>query len=233
MKNVLVTGASRGIGLEIAKKYFNSKYNVITTSTSKWNVKSFEPIDHFIIDFNNGDFDLFLKKISTKKIDILINNAGINKINPFTQIDPLVFQKIQNINLFAPFRICQTLVPNMLKNQWGRIVNLSSIWGKRSKEFRAGYSASKFAIDGLTVALAIEHGKSNILSNCVAPGFINTELTKKILSKDEMQLLEERVPCKRFGSPEEVAALVFWLGSEENTYVNGQNIAIDGGYSRG
>jgi 3-oxoacyl-[acyl-carrier protein] reductase len=120
----------------------------------------------------------------------------------------------------------------MVRRGWGRIVNVSSIWGKISKAHRASYSASKFAIDGMTVALAAEHTADGVLANSVAPGFIDTELTRSILSESDRAALIAEVPARRLGQPDEVARLVRWLASEENTYISGQNIAIDGGFTR-
>jgi 3-oxoacyl-[acyl-carrier protein] reductase len=120
----------------------------------------------------------------------------------------------------------------MQKQRWGRIVNISSIFGKVSREQRAAYSASKFGLDGMTVSLATEVAPCGILANCVAPGFIDTELTRSVLSSDQINAFKEQVPMKRLGTPEEVASLVSWLVSPDNSYLTGQNISIDGGFSR-
>jgi NAD(P)-dependent dehydrogenase (short-subunit alcohol dehydrogenase family) len=164
--------------------------------------------------------------------DILINNAGVNKIEPFAEIDPEDFRRIQQVNVVAPYYLCQAAIPAMKRKGWGRVVSISSIWGVVSKEFRASYSASKFALDGLTLALSHEHAADGILANCVAPGFIDTELTRRVLGDEQIKRLVESVPSRRLGTPEEIARLVVWLGSSENTYLTGQNIAIDGGFSR-
>ena len=172
------------------------------------------------------------KLLEAREIDILINCAGINKIAPFVEIDPNDFLRIQQVNVFAPMRLCQTVLPNMLRRNWGRIVNISSVWGKISKEYRASYSASKFALDGMTLALAAEHGANGILANCVSPGFIDTELTRAVLGESGIRQMTQGVPVRRLGQADEIAGMVLWLASEENTYLNGQNIAVDGGFSR-
>ncbi|MCC6276050.1 MAG: SDR family oxidoreductase [Leptospiraceae bacterium] len=164
--------------------------------------------------------------------DILINNAGINIISPFQEIKCEDFLKIHQVNVFAPFVFCQAAITGMLSKNWGRIINISSIWGKISKEFRASYSASKFALDGLTTALSAEHSKNGILANCVLSGFIDTDMTRQILGESGIQNLVNLVPAKRLGTTPEIAKFILWLASEENTYLTGQNIAIDGGFTR-
>ena len=120
----------------------------------------------------------------------------------------------------------------MTLKKWGRIVNITSVFSIVGKEFRAPYSASKFGLDGMTASLAAEVAESGVLVNSVAPGFIDTELTRKVLGEQGMQEMATKVPIRRMGNPEEVARLVLWLASNENTFVSGQNIAIDGGFSR-
>jgi len=162
----------------------------------------------------------------------LVNNVGINKIAPFVEITQEEFLLIHQVNVLAPFLLCQSVIPAMKNKAWGRIVNISSIWGKIGKELRASYSASKFAIDGMTLALAAEHSKDGIVANSIAPGVIDTELTRNVLGEVGMKTMSSLVPSKRLGQVEEIARLVLWLTSEENTYLTGQNIAIDGGFSR-
>ena len=115
---------------------------------------------------------------------------------------------------------------------WGRIVTISSIWGKISRAERGAYSTSKFAVDGMTAALAAEVAEHGILANCIAPGFIDTELTRGILGSDGIREVIAQIPARRLGQVEEIAAFVAWLAGPENTYISGQNIAIDGGFSR-
>jgi 3-oxoacyl-[acyl-carrier protein] reductase len=120
----------------------------------------------------------------------------------------------------------------MVGKNWGRIVNISSVWSKISKEHRAPYSASKFALDGMTLALAIEYAKHNVLANCVAPGFVDTDMTRGILGDEGISKLMQIVPIGRLAQPAEIATFVVWLTSESNTYITGQNIAVDGGFTR-
>jgi 3-oxoacyl-[acyl-carrier protein] reductase len=162
----------------------------------------------------------------------LINNAGINKIGEFASIDIDDFDQIIKVNLRAPFLLCQSVIPNMKANQWGRIVNITSIFGHITKECRAPYSSSKFALDGMTAALAAEVSEYGILANSVGPGFIDTDLTRNVLGEKGILELKNKIPMKRLGHTKEIASLVSWLVSEENTYMAGQNIIIDGGFSR-
>ena len=120
----------------------------------------------------------------------------------------------------------------MKNNKWGRVINIASIFGKISKAHRASYSASKFGLDGLTTALAVEVAEFGILANCVSPGFIHTDLTTKILGKEAIDKLEKEIPIKRLGQANEIAELVAFLCSEKNSYLTGQNIIIDGGFTR-
>jgi 3-oxoacyl-[acyl-carrier protein] reductase len=117
-------------------------------------------------------------------------------------------------------------------NKWGRIVNISSIWGSISKEYRSAYSSSKFGLDGMTASLAAEVSSMGILANSVSPGFIDTDLTRQILGEKGIDEIQANIPIKRLGKPHEIASFVSWLVSNENSYISGQNIMIDGGFTR-
>lgn len=232
-KKVFVTGASRGIGRAIAKIFRSEGAKVIGTCTSS-NSETDNICDEWVVaDFSDVDqIKSCANFVRQAEPDVLVNNAGINKIAPFVEIAPNDFQLIQQVNVFAPFLLCQAAIPAMARKRWGRIVNISSIWGKISKAHRASYSASKFALDGMTLALAAEHSANGILANCVAPGFIDTELTRQVLGEQGMQALLPCIPSQRFGQADEIARMVLWLSSAENTYLTGQNIAVDGCFSR-
>lgn len=232
-KTIFVTGASRGIGRAIAEMFRSEGAKVIGTCTSQ-NNEANDVCDEWVIaDFSDvGQIKSCADFIRRAEPDVLVNNAGINKIAPFAEIPPDDFLLIQQVNVFAPFLLCQAAIPAMARKRWGRIINISSIWGKISKAHRASYSASKFAIDGMTLALAAEHSANGILANCVAPGFIDTELTRRVLGQHGMQALLPAIPAQRLGEQDEIARLVLWLSSAENTYLTGQNIVVDGGFSR-
>lgn len=231
-KTAVVTGASRGIGHAVALAFRAEGARVVGTRTTA--TKPDEACDEWIVaDFTDpAQIESCAQRVRDIGPDILVNNAGINKIAPFVDIDPADFQAIQRVNVFAPFRLCQAAIPSMKAKGWGRIVNLSSIWGKLSKAQRGSYSASKFAVDGMTAALAAELAADGILANSVAPGFIDTELTRRVLGDAGIQAVLATVPAGRLGTVEEIARLVLWLASAENSYVSGQNIAVDGGFTR-
>ena len=228
----VVTGATRGIGYAIAERLLKDGLEVIITGTKK-NGKHPAGSSYYQVDFLDEDstnkFINFLKK---QQINILVNNAGINKISEFSSIDIEDFDRILRINLRAPFQICQAVIPYMEKIKWGRIVNLTSVFGNISKEYRAAYSSSKFGLDGMTVALAAEVSEKGILANSVGPGVIDTDMTREVLGDSGINKLKGQIPMKRLGQVSEIASLVSWLVSNENTYITGQNLMIDGGFTR-
>jgi len=216
-KKVFITGASRGIGAEIAAAFRAEGAYVIGTKTSNDIIADDLCDDWFIANFSSESQILMCADyLRSQDVDILVNNAGFNINNPFTEIDLDIFKKILGMD----------------KKGWGRIVNISSIFGKIGKEGRAAYSASKFALDGLTLSISAEYSSRGIMANCIAPGFIDTSLTRKMLTPEEISDLVSRVPAGRLGQVNEISNLVLWLSSEENTFTTGQNIAIDGGFTR-
>jgi 3-oxoacyl-[acyl-carrier protein] reductase len=232
-KKVFITGASRGIGKSIANAFFSEGAFVVGTRTKKINENNEICHQWIEADFSHvAEIERCADFIRDYQPDILINNAGINKNSPFVNIVPKDFLAIQQVNVFAPFMLCQAAIPSMKLKGWGRIVNISSIWGKISKPHRASYSASKFALDGMTVALAVEHSSNGIIANSISPGFFDTDLTRQMLKESEVNELIAKVPLNRLGQVDEIARLVLWLSGEENTFVVGQNIAIDGGFTR-
>jgi 3-oxoacyl-[acyl-carrier protein] reductase len=232
-KKVFITGASRGIGKAIAQAFRAEGAWVIGTRTANPHEVDNTCQEWYEVDFTDlTQLQGCADYLRHSEPEILVNNAGINKNAPFVDIVPDDFKLIQQVNVFAPFVLCQAAIPAMKRKGWGRIVNMSSIWGKISMSHRASYSASKFALDGMTLALAAEHSADGIIANSVAPGFIDTDLTHRMLGEDEIRALVSKVPANRLGRVDEIARLVLWLASEENTFMVGQNIAIDGGFAR-
>lgn len=230
-KRVLVTGGTRGIGFAIAALLVDADYEVFVTGKS---VSGEGPkgTKYFSCDFSNQQaLANFSKQIAEQKLDILINNAGINKIGPMSAYSLDDFQALQQVNVVAPFLLCQAVTPGMCERRFGRIVNITSVFSVVSRIHRSAYSASKFGLFGLSRALALEVAKNNVLVNCLAPGFIETDLTKNVLGHKGIEEITKKIPMGRLGKPEEIAYFVKFLVSEENTYLTGQNIVVDGGYT--
>lgn len=232
-RTAVVTGATRGIGRAIAFQLQAAGAHVIGTGTHE-KVSERDAFNEYLCaDFTSIEgIRACAEAVREIAPDILVNNAGINKIAPFVEIPLEDFLRIQQVNVTAPFALCQAALPGMKSRNWGRIVNIGSIWGTIGKEYRASYSASKFALDGLTLAMAIEYARDGILANCVAPGFTDTELTRSVLGENGIARIVANVPIGRLAETDEIARLVTWLASEENTYITGQNFAIDGGFTR-
>lgn len=231
-KIALVTGATRGIGYAIAERLLDQGADVLVTGTSE--AGEGPPGSRYqMIDFRDtSQTEAFAETLRDNSPDILINNAGINRNAPFAEISMSDFDDIQNINLRAPVALMRAVLPQMRSRGWGRIVNVCSIWSKVVRPGRGSYAASKFALEGLTAAAAAEAAADGVLVNAVSPGFIDTELTRKTVAAPQLAELIAQVPAGRLGTPEEIAQFVTWLAGPENTYISGQNIAIDGGFTR-
>jgi len=216
-KTALVTGASRGIGKSIKESLLNEQIEVISPSRNELDLSSSESIDNFLTNLS-------------KSIDILVNNAGILKVGKHNDLSSSDFQEILQVNVIAPFEIISGVVESMKQKKFGRIVNISSIWGQISREGRSLYSSSKAALDALTKSFALEFGPYNVLINSVAPGYVDTELIKKHNTDLELAEIKKTIPLQRFAKKNEISNLVKFLCSEDNSYVTGQIITIDGGY---
>jgi NAD(P)-dependent dehydrogenase (short-subunit alcohol dehydrogenase family) len=238
---VLVTGATRGIGKQIADDFAALGANLILTGTKEEQIRVLNKsmgkdnerkLKYICVDFTNSEStEGFIEELkSYSKIDVCVNNAGINRINYIDETHTRDWEDIMTVNLKVPFLIIREVSKIMKKNKYGRIVNISSIFGVISREKRSIYSSSKFGLRGLTVAASNELAKYNVLVNAVSPGFVLTELTKSILSKKEMKELTEQIPARRLADPAEISRIVLFFASKLNTYVTGQNVIVDGGY---
>jgi len=216
-KVALITGSSRGIGKAIAEKFKANNYRLLIPSRYEMNLNDISSIEAYCKSINVN-------------IDVIVNCAGINTIAKINDLEDEDLNSMLQINLVAPLKIIQHLNDKMGKNNIGHIVNISSVWSFVSKEGRSGYSATKAAINGVTRTLALELASKNILINSVAPGYVNTELTKKNNSISEIAKITSLIPLQRLAEPEEIANLVYFLSSDMNTYITGQTILIDGGY---
>ena len=217
MRNILVTGTSKGIGKAIKNELVCNGYNCIAPTREELDITDQESIKKFF-----ATCDL--------QIDGLVNNAGINILGDIESICDSEINEMLNTNLVAPLKLIQHVTSGMKLNKYGKIVNISSIWGVRSKEYRTLYSSTKFGINGLTKSLARELGPYNILINSVAPGYVNTEMTQTNVPLDEQEKIKESIPLKRFAQPDEIAKLVVFLISDNNSYITGQIIIADGGF---
>ena len=219
MKKALVTGGSRGIGYEVVKLLEDKGYKVYAPSHAEMDLADPESIDNYC------------EKCKDITFDVVVNNAGINDINLIDDITEEELQNMMNINLLAPIRIIRSVVGNMKKQHYGRIVNIGSIWGLAGKPGRTVYAATKHGIHGVTQNLSVELAPYNILVNTVCPGFTLTELTRKNNTEEQINEISGFIPIGRMAEPVEQARVICYLVSEENTYITGQQIAVDGGYT--
>ncbi len=234
-KKILVTGATGGIGREIVKKFISLEGNVLATGTN------LEKLDLLKKDFPNTNvikFDIsdhskieeFIDNVSTQLngIDILINNAGTNMDNLSLRMKYEEWVKVIDINLTSTFLLSKYAIKKMLKNKYGRIVNITSVVGHTGNLGQANYAASKSGIIGMTKSLAIEYAKKNITINCVSPGFIQSRMTDNI-NESVKTMLTTRIPMSRLGNGEDVANSVAFLSSDQASYVTGETIHVNGG----
>ena len=227
----VVTGGTRGIGRAVAERLRDGGARVLVTGT-----KTEGPIppgcDYQVADFGDeASTEAFAKLLRRRCPQILVNNAGVTNPQPFGDVEAREFLRVHRINLVAPLVLSRAVLPGMRAARWGRIVNVGSIWGVISKAHRATYSASKFGLAGMTAALAAEVAVDGILANCVAPGFVETDLIAAWSTEEERAALAAQVPMKRLAQPAEIAAFIAWLCSPENSYISGQQLVIDGGYT--
>lgn len=238
-KIIIVTGASRGIGKEIAKGLAKKGYTIIANynkseqqalelkqELEKQNIK----IDIFKADVSKREEAKQLVEYTLnkyKKIDVLINNAGISQFKEFTQITDEDWNKIINTNLNSVFYTTQEACKNMIYNKKGCIINISSIWGLVGSSCEVHYSVSKAGIDAMTKSLAKELGPSNIRVNSIAPGIINTDMNSK-LTEEEIENIKEEIPLEKIGNTGDIERCVEWLIDDE--YTTGQIISINGGW---
>ena len=237
---VLVTGGSRGIGKAIERKFAKEGYNLVINYVSdKTNIEELkQEFESFGIQTlfvktdvtNSEDCENMVKQaIDTfGKIDVLVNNAGITKDNLLMRMKEEDFDQVININLKGTFNVTKSVVPMMMKKRYGKIINISSVVGVSGNAGQSNYAASKAGIIGFTKSVAKELASRNILANAIAPGFIATDMTD-VLSQEVKDHINAQIPLKRMGSAEEIANAVYFLGNEENTYITGQVLNIDGG----
>ena len=235
----IVTGASRGIGREIAKSLAKQNIKVIANYNNSEEkaieLKKELEAEGIMIDIVKADVskreeikDLVKYAIENYgKIDILINNAGISEYKLFTDETDEDWNRVINTNLYSAFATSQEVIPNMIKNKNGCIINISSVWGMVGASMEVLYSVSKAGIDGLTKALAKELGPSNIRVNAIAPGIVDTDMCKNF-TKEELEDIKEEIPLERIGKVEDISKCINWL--IDDNYTTGQIISINGGW---
>ena len=240
-KVALITGGSRGIGKAIAKKFAKEGYdiviNYVSESAELGKVKE-EMIENRNVDIlfvkadvtNYNGCEEMIKEVINKfgRIDVLVNNAGITKDGLLMRMKEEDFDKVIDVNLKGTFNVTKNVIPYMMKQRSGKIVNISSVVGIGGNAGQANYAASKAGIIGFTKSVAKELASRNILANCVAPGFIKTDMTD-VLSDAVKENINKQIPLNKMGEADEVANAVYFLASEENTYITGQVLNVDGG----
>ena len=233
MKTALVTGASRGIGRAIALELKSKDFSIIGTATSQVGVDALieNGIEGYILDLNSpNSIGSFWEQLEAdkKNISVLVNNAGITRDNIVLRMSDDEWSDIMNVHLNGTFQLCKRSLKMMLKNKWGRIINISSASASIGNRGQSNYAAAKAGVEAFTKSLAKEVGKRDITINAVAPGFIATDMTEQNDGVNAEYLIKE-IPLGRFGEPEEVAGLVDFLCSEKASYITGQTIHINGG----
>jgi len=233
MKTALITGASRGIGNAIALHLKNEGYRVLGTATSEVGASKLEDqgIEGLVLDLNSLDSkERLWEQVELKElqISVLINNAGITRDNIVLRMSDDEWLDIMNVNLNGTFYLSKKVLKMMLKLKWGRIINITSTSASIGNRGQSNYSAAKAGVEAFTKSLAREVGKRNITINSIAPGFIDTDMTKQNEGVNRDELIKE-IPLARFGKPDEIAHLACFLCSEEASYITGQVIHINGG----
>ena len=238
-KKILITGATGGIGKALVKKFASLEGSVLATGTkiekldalkkefSNINILKFDISDH-------SKIEEFVENVSSQLngLDVLVNNAGINVDNLSLRMKDEEWKKVIEVNLGSTFFLCKYAIKKMLKNKYGRIVNITSVVGHTGNIGQANYAASKAGINGMSKSLAIEYAKKNITINCVSPGFIQSKMTDNIVESIKA-VLTSRIPMAKLGTGEDVSNTVAFLSSDAASYITGETIHVNGGMYMG
>lgn len=240
-KTVLITGASKGIGATMAIRFAEKGYNVVMNYNSSVQSavllqKSLKESGYNVIAYkanvkNRLEVDLMVKEAIYRfgSIDILVNNAGIANQSLITDLSEQEWNDIIGVNLNGVFNCCQAVLPHMINQKSGSILNISSMWGEVGASCEVAYSAAKAGVIGFTKALAKEVGPSGITVNCITPGLIDTAMNQN-LAIDEVTAMIEDTPLGRIGTTNDVAEAALYLTSNEASYITGQVLGVNGGY---
>ena len=240
-KTILITGSSKGIGAATAILFAQKGYNVVINYNDSYESASllcrslvsngYSVMTHKANVANRLEVELMVKETLYKfgSLDILVNNAGVTHQALVSETDEVDFDRIMDINLKGTFNCCKAVIPSMVSQKSGKIINISSMWGQVGASCEVAYSASKAGIIGLTKALAMELAPSGITVNAIAPGLIETGMNSN-LTIEELTDFVSTIPLERMGSADEIAAAIEFLASENADYITGQVLGINGGY---
>ena len=236
IKKIFITGASGGIGSAICKKFIDKNFTLVLTASSDEKVEKLKDIygdNNFYYKINLADseiLDTCLKEVAKnhKDISVIVNNAGVTEDNLIFRMKNEQWNKVIQTNLNSNYQIIKSLLPNMLSKKYGKIIGISSIVGSTGNPGQANYVASKSGMIGLYKSIACEVAKRNINVNIISPGFISTSMTENLSSEQKESYLS-RIPMSRFGKPEDIANLVYFLATDDSSYITGQNFHVNGG----
>ena len=238
-KKILITGATGGIGKALVKKFVSLEGVVLATGTKTEKLetlkKDFPNISILKFDISDhSKIEEFIENVSSQLsgLDILVNNAGINMDNLSLRMKEEEWKKVIDVNLGSTFLLCKYAIKKMLRNKYGRIVNITSVVGHTGNLGQANYAASKAGIIGMSKSLAIEYAKKNITINCVSPGFIQSKMTENIVESIKA-VLTSRIPMAKLGTGEDLSNTVVFLSSDAASYITGQTIHVNGGMYMG
>ena len=238
-KKILITGATGGIGKALVKKFVSLEGSVLATGTKTEKLealkKEFSNINILKFDISDhSKIEEFVENVSSQLsgLDVLVNNAGINVDNLSLRMKDEEWKKVIEVNLGSTFFFCKYAIKKMLKNKYGRIVNITSVVGHTGNIGQANYAASKAGINGMSKSLAIEYAKKNITINCVSPGFIQSKMTDNIVESIKA-VLTSRIPMAKLGTGEDVSNTVAFLSSDAASYITGETIHVNGGMYMG
>ena len=235
-KNIILTGATGGIGNSIVDTLVSLKGKLLITGTNEKKLEELKSKYHNLITIRqdisaHNELEGFIDKCNSElgdKIDVLINNAGVTKDNLTIRMDKNEWDKVINVNLTSTFLLSKYVIKKMLKKKFGKIINITSVVSHTGNIGQANYSASKGGVSSMSKSLALEYAKKNITINCIAPGFIDTPMTEKI-NEDYKNTLKSKIPLDRFGTPQDIANCVAFLSSDLSNYITGETIHVNGG----
>ena len=238
-RKVIITGATGGIGKALVKKFVSLEGSVLATGTKTEKLealkKEFSNINILKFDISDhSKIEEFVENVSSQLngLDVLVNNAGITVDNLSLRMKDEEWKKVIEVNLGSTFFLCKYAIKKMLKNKYGRIVNITSVVGHTGNLGQANYAASKAGINGMSKSLAIEYAKKNITINCVSPGFIQSKMTDNIVESIKA-VLTSRIPMAKLGTGEDVSNTVAFLSSDAASYITGETIHVNGGMYMG